>query len=197
MEAVIKAKPKSSRWQAWLIFLIPTIAMSAAWFVYFTGVGIPDGRTNKGELILPSALLSELQLNDGSSLVEQQQLEGRWGVLVFGSVSCEQQGCQDSLYKTRQVHIALGKESDRLMRLYVAPETPVISERIRQEHPEMLWLHTSKALSLKALNVEKWPENQFYIVDPLGNIMMKYKPGQVGGDLLKDLKKLMKASKVG
>ena len=147
--------------------------------------------------MLPPALFSELQLQDNSALVELEKLEGNWGVLVFGSTSCERQGCQDSLYKTRQVHIALGKDSDRLVRMYVAPESPAISAELRQEHPEILWLNSNKELLLKALNISKWPEDQFFIVDPLGNILMQYIPEQPGGDLLKDLRKLMKASKIG
>ena len=197
MEATIKTKVKSNRWQAVLIFLIPALAMGAAWFTYFTGIGIPDARTNKGELMLPPALFADLNLNEGSTPVELAQLEGNWGVLVFGSISCEEQGCQDALYKTRQVHIALGKESDRLVRLYVAPEAPVISEELNLEHPELRWLNGEQDQMLKALKVDKWPENQFFIIDPLGNIMMKYTPEQAGGELLKDLKKLMKASKIG
>ena len=197
MEAVINSKSNRSGWQAWLVFLIPAVAMGMAWFMYFTGVWIPDGRTNKGELILPPALFAELNLREESIPVELQQLEGRWGILVFGRASCDQSACRGNLYKTRQVHIALGKESDRLVRLYVAPEPPVVTEELREEYPEVIWLHSSQDAVLKTMSTPEWPENQFYIVDPLGNIMMKYLPEQAGGDLLNDLKKLMKVSKIG
>ena len=197
MEAVINPKSKSNRWQALLIFLIPAIAMGAAWFMYFTGVGLPEGRTNKGELILPPTLLSKLKLQKGTVPAELNEFEGYWGVLVFGSSSCELQGCQESLYKTRQVHIALGKDSDRLVRLFVAPDVPTISADLKAEHPGLFWFNADQNALIKSLNVKKWPENKFYIVDPLGNIIMQYNPEQAGGDLLKDLRKLMKASKIG
>lgn len=197
MEAVIKTQSKSNRWQALLIFLIPAVAMGAAWFMYFTGMGIPDSRTNKGELIVPPVAFAQLSLKAAKTPVGLDQLAGKWGVLVFGSISCEQQGCQDSLYKTRQVHIALGKDADRLIRLYVAPDAPVVSEMLNTEHPEVMWLNADSKQVLKALYTHVWPENRFYIIDPLGNIMMQYSPEQAGGELLKDLKKLMKASKIG
>ena len=197
MEAVIKNNHKKHRWQALAILLIPALVMGLAWFIYFTGIGIPDGRTNKGTLISPPTAFDELQLHNGSEKINLAALEGNWGVIVFGSSACDQATCQESLYKTRQVHIALGKESDRLVRLYVAPKAPALPDELVTEHPKVFWLNSTKAQIVKALNLKEWPENQYFIVDPLGNIMMQYFPEQEGGDLLKDLRKLMKASKIG
>ena len=61
-EAIAKPQAKRSRLPLLLIFLIPSVAMGMAWLMYFTGLLIPEGRTNKGELILPPAQFSELNL---------------------------------------------------------------------------------------------------------------------------------------
>ena len=196
-ETIIKTSPVNSRWQLLLIFLIPFTAMGLAWIMYFTGAWIPDGRTNKGDLMLPPAQFSELDLKDAGKPFSLEKLEGNWGILVFGSADCSEQACQDSLYKTRQVHVALGKEADRVVRLYIAQEPPQIPEELNFEHPNMFWLNSTGDSVLKTMGLEKWPENRFFIVDPLGNIMMGYQAGQVGGDLLKDLKKLLKTSNIG
>ena len=196
-EAIIKPQTKNSRLPMLLIFLIPSVAMGFAWLMFFTGLWIPDGRTNKGELILPPAQFSELQLIQGETALQLEGLAGSWGVLLFGSADCAGEACQESLYKTRQVHIALGKEADRVVRLYVAPQSPAVSRNVTDEHPNIFWLSADKAAILKALNLESWPENRYFIIDPLGNIMMGYQADQKGGDLLKDLKKLLKASNIG
>ncbi len=47
------------------------------------------------------------------------------------------------------------------------------------------------------LGLEQWPGNQVFIIDPLGNLIMGYQAEQPGGDLLDDLKKLLKASNIG
>ena len=125
------------------------------------------------------------------------KLEGNWGVLVFGSPGCASEACQESLYKTRQVHVALGKEADRVVRLYIAPKQPEVPENLIEEHPNIFWLNADKANILTVLNLDSWPENRFFIIDPLGNIMMGYEAGQKGGDLLKDLRKLLKTSNIG
>ena len=196
-EAIAKPQAKNGRLPLLLIFLIPSVAMGLAWLMYFTGLLIPEGRTNKGELILPPAQFSELKLLQGETLLQLDELEGSWGLLVFGSADCVTQACQESLYKTRQVHVALGKEADRIVRLYVAPQQPEVSESLTEEHPNIFWLNADKASILKALNLSVWPENRFFIIDPLGNIMMGYQADQKGGDLLKDLKKLLKTSNIG
>ena len=196
-EAIAKPQAKNGRLPLLLIFLIPSVAMGLAWLMYFTGLLVPEGRTNKGELILPPAQLTELRLIQGESLLQLDELEGNWGLLMFGSSDCTGQACQKNLYKTRQVHVALGKEADRIVRLYVAPQQPAVSEKLVDEHPNIFWLSADKATILNALNLDSWPENRFFIIDPLGNIMMGYQADQTGGDLLKDLKKLLKTSSIG
>lgn len=186
-----------NRWPLLLIFMIPGTAMVLAWVMYFTGVALPEGRTNKGILITPAVQLSQLQLREGDNLFRLEQLEGNWGVIVFGSSSCSSAACRESLYKTRQVHVALGKEADRMVRIYVASESPEVSEQLLQQHPNIFWLNGNESSVLTPLGLDSWPDNRFFIVDPLGNIMMGYQADQEGGDLLKDLKKLLKASSIG
>ncbi len=186
-----------NRFQLALVILIPSIAMGLAWIMYFTGAWIPEGRTNKGELLLPPAQFSALHLQSGEKSVDAAETKGLWRVVVFGSTRCEESECIESLYKTRQVHIALGKESDRVTRFYIAPEKPVPSSELKTEHPGIYWLNADKNHVQTVLGLKHWPENRIFIIDPLGNLIMGYQVDQSGGDLLKDLKKLLKASNIG
>ncbi len=193
MSATAKNRKAKSYLQLALIFLMPTIAMSLAWLMYFTGIWVPDGRTNKGKLLLPPVQFADLHLQENAI----NDTEGLWRVVVFGSTHCQEEQCIDSLYKTRQVHIALGKESERVTRFYIAPEKPLPTPELETEHPGIQWLKADKSHVQKALGVKNWPQNQIFIIDPLGNLIMGYQADQPGGDLLKDLKKLLKASSIG
>lgn len=184
------------RFQMLLIFAIPALAICLSYFMYFTGVFVPEGKTNKGQLILPPKSLNQMTLTNGGQSFSDISLEGRWAVLVMGSDDCSRQSCQEAMYQTRQAHIALGKETDRVVRAYVAEEVAV-NKTFEQEHPDIFWLGADKAALLKALELKEWPTGRYFIVDPLGNVMMGYDPAQHGGDLLKDLKRLLKASKIG
>ena len=184
------------RFQMFLIFAIPALAICLSYFMYFTGVFVPEGKTNKGQLILPPKSLNQMTLTNGEQPFSDASLEGRWAVMVLGSDDCSRQSCQEALYQTRQAHIALGKETDRVVRVYVAEEVTV-NKTFKQEHPDIFWLGADKAALLKELDLKDWPTGRYFIVDPLGNVMMGYDPAQHGGDLLKDLKRLLKASKIG
>nr|MDT0253449.1 hypothetical protein [Endozoicomonas sp.] len=197
MPEIIAKPKKNSRLQLALVVLIPSIAMAMAWLMYFTGLGVPDGRTNKGELLLPPAQFSALNLQDGDATVDPDDTEGLWRVVVFGSTRCNESQCQESLYKTRQVHIALGKDADRITRFYIAPGKPEPSDQLESEHPGIYWLKADNKNIQKTLGLLQWPENRIFIIDPFGNLIMGYQVGQPGGDLLKDLKKLLKASNIG
>ncbi|WP_067582132.1 hypothetical protein [Endozoicomonas ascidiicola] len=188
---------KKGRLQLALVFLIPTTAMVLAWTMYFTGLWVPDGRTNKGALLIPPAQLADMQLKDGNTLIPPSETEGLWRVVVFGSSECEESQCQESLYKTRQVHIALNKDADRVTRFYIAPNKPEPSTELESEHPGIHWLSADESNVEMAIGSSQWPSNQVFIIDPLGNVIMSYQPEQPGGDLLNDLKKLLKASSIG
>lgn len=190
-------KKQTSKLQMILIFCLPFLAISLSYFMYFTGAFVPEGRVNNGELILPAKALARLGLVKNSQPFTEENLEGRWAILVIGSDYCKTDSCQQAMYQTRQAHIALGKETDRVVRGYIAKNDVNVSDDFRLEHPDVFWLSASEATLLKELNVNEWPASQYFIVDPLGNIMMGYEKEQYGGDLLKDLKRLLKASKIG
>ncbi|WP_062263625.1 hypothetical protein [Endozoicomonas arenosclerae] len=200
-------KSSRGRWQLALVILMPALAMGLAWYFYFFGTQfVPEGRTNKGELLLPPVSFESMMLKKNQEAFDLQGLEGRWGILVFGDGACSDQACQDALYQTRQAHLALGRDSDRVIRLFITPiSNPDVNQSVLNEHPDLIRLGSTKESVFNALGKnsgenseeKKWPSNGFYIVDPLGNIMMKYQPGQYGGDLLKDLRKLLKASNIG
>ena len=191
--APVKGK---GRWQLMVVILVPVLSLGLAWFMYFYGQFVPEGRTNRGELMLPPASFESLGLQSGASGFNLENLEGRWGILVFGSPACNTEVCQDVLYQTRQAHIGLGREAERVVRAYISTEQ-LNSQELQKEHPEVFWLNAGQAGVTKALKTGSWPENRYFIVDPLGNIMMGYQAGQPGGDLLKDLQRLLKASKIG
>ena len=180
-----------------LVFIIPTVAIVLAWTMYFTGFWVPDSRTNKGELLLPPVQLVDIPLEKEGITFALSETEGLWRLVVFGSQQCEEQGCQESLYKTRQVHIALNKDADRATRFFISPQPSQPSEMLENEHPGIYWLSADDNVVRTVLGEDQWPENQIFIVDPLGNVIMRYQPEQPGGDLLKDLKKLLKVSSIG
>jgi hypothetical protein len=99
---------------------------------------------------------------------------------------------------TRQVRISVNKDMSRVQRVLVVRELPAGLDKLRAEHPDLLIAMASgDAWRDLVAQFAKAPDSAFYLVDPLGNLMMHY-PAQVPPKgVLKDLRKLLKASQIG
>ena len=110
------------------------------------------------------------------------------------------QACWNSLYKTRQVNIRLGKDSSRLVRLLVLTDQSELSKesltKLATEYPRLMVQKINKdnISNNKLLYMYK---GSYVLFDPLGNGILLYRSNLTGGELLEDLKKLLKNSKIG
>jgi|TARA_Y100001960_G_scaffold322425_1_gene398845 hypothetical protein len=185
-------KPKTQRYKAGIIFLIPFIVLLASTFSFYIGYS-PEGRTNNGSLIDPPLSFSDLKLN------EIEAYSGKWTVVHFLSSSC-QETCWEALYKSRQVRIRLSRDYLRVSRALLVVSSYELSEeekkQLSKEHPRMK-IHKidKKNTPIKVLSKEN--KDSYILFDPLGNGILLYSPGLPGGELLEDLKKVLKNSKIG
>ena len=187
-----------------LIFLAPTFV---AWVMHNSGKSgwQPGGLTNKGALVHPARPLSlpaELRAGDVSL---NDYLQGKWTLLYFGDADCDEI-CNTSLYNMRQVNILQNEHMRRVQRLFLlrsetVPET--LASLLKQEYPDMTVTRIT-AEQLQQISsdflvdgISMQGAKRIYIIDPLGNLMMYYPPGADPGGMHKDLKKLLKYSKIG
>jgi len=158
------------------------------------------GSVASGQLIHPAQPIEilQIQMNDGT-VFDNQQLTSKWTYLVFQSHSCDL-NCEASLFKLRQARIATGRDSNRVQIILVHPHEQSfdIEQQIHNRHLVL------KIGGLKTLQVEKQvlqPEQlgagYIYLIDPNGNLMMKYDHKASSRGLLKDIKKLLKISNIG
>ena len=184
------------RLQALFILMLPVTLMVLATWMYYAGVWLPSGRVNNGELIMPPVNLSAMAAQDEAGhLLDVESLDGEWGMLILAGSDCTE-SCANALYLSRQVHIALGRNVTRMNR-YLVGEGIALSDEQKREHPGLKTLKVDLAAVKKQLPASITGENPILLVDPLGNIMMHYGPDHTGKQILKDLEKLLKASKIG
>ena len=187
------------------IFVIAFVPMALATYMYFNQVLVPSGRTNNGAMMLPPLAFDELDLSSMSDeRLSIDDTQKKWVMITLADGVCEQT-CVDALYKTRQVNVALHKESDRVIRYLVMASVegiPELDKRVKKEYP-LLHLAKAEKYHLKAYLDQKLDANEalaksyILIVDPIGNIMMYYTPANSGKDILEDLKRLLKVSQIG
>ena len=182
------------------MLLILLVCASPVIASYLTDYVIrPEGRRNFGELIDPQRPLPAV---DGRSLQGQVQplpgLKGQWLLLAVAGGACEA-SCQNLLYLQRQLRESIGREKDRLDRVWLisdeAPVDPVLQTAMQgatvlRVAPEALsaWLLPAAGRQLP---------DHLYLVDPMGHWMMRFPPElsvESAGKVKRDLERLLRAS---
>jgi len=172
-----------------LVFFGPLIL--AAW-LYFSGEGLrPEGKTNHGALLEPIANIGEL-LPD-STINEQNS----WRLVYANDGACGE-SCEFALYTLRQSRLMLGKEMDRLERVFLHGDTTPDTVLLTEQHAGLITIRDS---SLNELLYNKTPAELsaggYYLVDPLGNLVMYFPPEIDPSDMVEDIKHLLKHSRIG
>lgn len=181
-----------------LILLVCAAPVIASYFTYF--VIRPEGRTNYGELIDPqrplpeSLVFSDLQGQPMSAA----SLRGQWLLVVVSGGACDAD-CEKRLWLQRQLRETLGREKDRLDKVWlIVDEQPVRPETLQA----IRTVAPPTVLRVRRDALEKWLqpaagqalEQNFYVVDPLGNWMMRAPGDPEPAKLKRDLEKLLRAS---
>lgn len=172
------------------VFALPIVASLVA-YVYIR----PAPTGNYGELLLPPALVTAQRFEgaDGQS-VSLRELEGRWVMVVSDSGSCPPP-CIDKLVTMRQVRLALGRDASRVERVFVVDDLHRPSSGSLAPFEGTLLAITPRGLVLPpgACN----DRAHIYLVDPHGNVMMRWPEQPDHARMLKDLKRLLAASQIG
>lgn len=184
-----------------LLFVLPVVT---ATLLYLAGWR-PATSGNHGELIRPTRQIEDLSLQtlDGRP-AHFGELRGKWTMAYFGGSSCPE-ACMKSLYAMRQVHTAQGKESGRVQRIFILADTNALAGLNTKlaDYPGMrVWTGEKEALAelARGFGIRAGPaaeQSGIYLVDPLGNLIMRYAPGSDPDGMLKDITRLLKYSWVG
>lgn len=193
-----EARVRAGRLKMLLVLAVCAAPVVASYVTYF--IVRPEGRTNYGELIVPQrALPAGLPLADLQGRpVAAAGLRGQWLLVVVGGGDCDP-GCEQRLFVQRQLRETLGRERDRLDKVWLvtddAPVRPEVLQAIGGAAPAQVlrvprgalgrWLEPAPGRPLEA---------HYYIVDPLGHWMMRSPPDADPGRLKRDIDKLLRAS---
>ena len=155
----------------------------------------PEPTANYGELLLPPATITAQAFSDAvGARFTFTQLEGKWILVVSDSGECTA-ACAAKLATLRQVRLALGREALRVERVFVVDDG-------RRPEAEALKEFAGTLVAVNASGAPLPPgvgndRTHIYLVDPRGNVMMRWPAGADLARMLGDLKRLLKASQIG
>lgn len=181
------------------VFLGPLLA-AFIWYYGLDGMFAPRGTTNHAPLVSPAvALLPFSNAGAEGAQFDADSLRHKWSVIHLLAERCAG-SCEKSLYNTRQARLALGKDAARVQRILLAPGRDLLN-RLAGDHPDAIRLLESEAglenQLAPIIERRRLGADDALLVDPLGNLMMII-PAQLAPDLLlKDLKRLLKISRIG
>lgn len=171
-----------------------------SYLIYFWGA--PSSSVNYGELIearpLPDIALRKA---DGGEF-RISQLRGKWVMLLVDSGACDEP-CRKKLYYLRQVRLTQGVEMERIERAWLIDDGKMPEAGVAEEY-KGTWLIDAKGSELlkafpAAASASAFASNRdhIYLIDPLGNLMMRFPKDADPSRMVKDLKRLLKISRIG
>jgi hypothetical protein len=183
------------RWKMIAVMLMCAAPVIASYFTYY--VIRPEGRSVYGELIDPQRVLPAFTATDRNGApVDFTTLKGQWLLVAVAGAACDAL-CEQQLYLQRQLRESLGREKDRLDRVWLVSDEAAI--------PQALGAALQGATVLRVAGLEQWLQpaagqklaDHLYVVDPIGNWMMRF-PANMdaagAAQAKRDLERLLRAS---
>ncbi len=191
-----------------VIFAMFITPLVLAWLMYNGTIDFePENTRNLGQLVVPPVPLdwsgTLLTSSQNNSETSQSSLKGYWVILHQLPFPCAG-NCRALVTELRQVHRASGKNQERI-RIALIIDSRHSKEGltgIAKIYPEFRLLSAIDPKLEHALgkagqsNPDHIGETEFFLADPLGNIMMAYNGTDGPAKLSKDLKRLLTWSKL-
>jgi len=169
--------------------------VAASYLAYY--VLPPSGRVNYGMLVTPPRPVpSTLELNrlDGSSF-SFDSLAGKWTLVAAAGAECGD-GCRATLLQMRQQRLMTGKERDRVERVWLVTDPLPLSTSVLREYEgtHIVRVPAAAVREWLALERDQVPDGYVWLVDPMGNLMLRWPRDPEPQKVKKDLARLLTAS---
>ncbi len=191
--------PTQSRKTLWLVAAVciaPFVASFAAYYFYQ-----PDGRVNYGELMADQQLpAAALKLTDGKAFA-LAQLRGKWLFVTVDDAACDAY-CEKKLWQIRQVRKTQGKYPERIERVWLITGGGQPAPRLSSEFEGTWLVNVAGSAAAGSAVLEALPHagtltDHIYLVDPLGNLVLRYPRAADPSRMKKDLDRLLRVSRIG
>lgn len=196
-----RAPAAPSHWRRfrtlYLLIAVCVAPVVASYLMYY--VFPPGGRTNYGDLIVPQRAAPALALQrvDGTG-VDFKQLRGSWLMVKVDAADCAEP-CRKQLWLMRQLRTMQGKDADRIERVFlVTGDAPLAEALLREvEGTQVLRARRAELEGFLPTADGTRLEDHIFLIDPLGNLMLRWPKEADPSRMKRDLGKLLKASRIG
>lgn len=185
---VSPSRRRRGRLQLIMLLAVVIGPMILASAMYQWRFWVPETRSYHGELIGNGQTRADLGVSGAQ--------EVRWQLLVTVAGACDAD-CKQLVFLARQIHIGLNRDTARASHA-LASTQPLADDYdalLRREFPQLTRYRLEpQAYAETAGKVEG---AQLWIVDPHGNLVLRYDSRSKGKAILNDLRHLLKISQIG
>jgi hypothetical protein len=174
-----------------LVVLAPIVASYVTYYWF-----VPDKRVNYGELLTPGPAPHVAGARLDGTAFALSGLRGQWVLLVVTAADCTD-ACRRALYATRQARTMQGREQDRVVRAWLRPTAaPAPAWELQQSQPGLVSATAAQA-DLSQLPLDSSGAPTILVLDPRGNLVLRYGADPDIKGLAADLARLLRASQIG
>lgn len=174
-----------------LVLLLTPVVIS--YTLYFSDYR-PES-SHYGELMTIQKLSGSGVSQLDNTILRMKDLQGKWVMLMVNSGGCDE-ACQLKLYHMRQVRLVQNTEKHRIERLWLIDDNVPVDEELVEKYEGTLFINARDSELLDLIPTKDSQRNHIFLVDPMGNLMMRF-PADLDPTLMgKDIKRLLHVSQI-
>ncbi len=154
----------------------------------------PTSFVNYGELIAPEKVLTPAPDDAMSTMLKE--VSGKWVLAMADSGSCGE-FCRKKLYYLRQIRLTQGKNMERIERLWIITDEVTPNESVLTDYAGTRIVSARGSAWVGQIPVKTTLTDHLLIIDPLGNVILRYPRDLDPSAMKKDLQRLLRASRIG
>lgn len=192
MSNEVTEKAKSNRRKFLLLLVVMCTPVIISYALYFMDYR-PQSK-NYGDLI-PIVKISGKGTNIAdNTILRMKDLHGKWVLVTVDSGDCNE-ACKNKLYYMRQVRTVQGKEKHRIERLWLINNSVKPSAELMKEYEGTYFVNADSEI-LDFIETKEEQTKHIYLIDPIGNLMMRFPENVNGTKMGHDIKRLLHVSQL-
>jgi len=178
-----------------LILIILLLGSPVLISTTFYFMGYRPGSMNYGDLLEVQKLKGDGINQIDNTIFRMKDLHGKWAMVIIDSGECNE-ACQLKLYYMRQARIIQHTEKDRVERLWLIDDNKTVSDELLEEYKGTLFIKAKDSELVKAIETEEVHRKHIYLVDFMGNLMMRFPEEVDPKKMSEDIKRLLHVSQL-
>jgi len=130
-----------------------------------------------------------------NTIFRMKDLHGKWVLVTIDSGHCDE-ACQSKLYFMRQVRLVQGKEKHRIERLWLINDNTIPDTELVKQYEDTFFINAKDSEILSFIENKESQTKHIFLIDPIGNLMMRFPENVDGTKMGQDLKRLLHVSQL-